>query len=239
MSDIENKIEDLWDQGDPQAFNQFEQEIKTKANDKDVNGCVTLAKFYYRFSLLHDEKSNTSKQYWVEGDKYAEDKTSWKKGEELINEALELIKNAHEMSPDSPQVLPYYSLIIYRKIRHCNMLTALPHMKSLLEINKKTLEIGKEDNPTAVLAYAIKELGRSPKMGGSPRNAINYFKKVLELDPNHAEGHFWFGRFYMSPDIKAQPKLALPYFEKATSLNPQNWLYRGNLEAFIKAFPSE
>jgi hypothetical protein len=43
----------------------------------------------------------------------------------------------------------------------------------------------------------------------------------------------------MSPDIKAQPKLALPYFEKATSLNPQNWLYRGNLEAFIKAFPSE
>jgi len=236
MGDIENKIEDLWDQGDPQAFNQFEQELKTKASDKDAAGCVTMARFYYRYSLLHDEKSNTAKQYWVEGDKYAEDKASWKKGEDLINTALDLIKKAAGLSPDSPQVLPYYSLIIYRKIRHCSMLSALPHMKGLLEINKKTLEKG-QDNPTAVLAYAIKELGRSSKMGGNPRNAINYFKKVLELNPNHAEGQFWFGRFYMHPDIRPQPKLAQPYFEKAASLNQRNWLYRENLEAFKKAFP--
>ena len=236
MSDIENKIEELWDQGDPQAFNQFEQELKSKASDKDAAGCVTMARFYYRFSLLHDEKSNTAKQYWVEGDKYAEDKASWKKGEDLINTALDLIKKADGLSPDSPQVLPYYSLIIYRKIRHCSMLSALPHMKGLLEINKKTLEKG-QDNPTAVLAYAIKELGRSSKMGGNPRNAINYFKKVLELNPDHAEGQFWFGRFYMHPDIRPQPKLAQPYFEKAASLNQRNWLYRENLEAFKKAFP--
>jgi tetratricopeptide (TPR) repeat protein len=236
MSDIENKIEELWDQGDPQAFNQFEQEIQSKASDKDADGCVTLARFYYRFSLLCDEKSNTLKQYWVEGDKYAEDTALWKKGEDLINRALDLIKKADGLSADSPKVLPYYSLIIYRKIRHCSMLTALPHMKGLLEINKKTLEKG-QDNPTAVLAYAIKEVGRSPKMGGNPRNAINYFKKVIELDPNHAEGHFWFGRFYMHPDIKSQPKLAQPFFEKAASLNQKNWLYRENLESFKKAFP--
>jgi len=116
------------------------------------------------------------------------------------------------------------------------MLSALPYMKGLLEINKKTLEKG-QDNPTAVLAYAIKELGRSSKMGGNPRNAINYFKKVLELNPDHAEGQFWFGRFYMHPDIRPQPKLAQPYFEKAASLNQKNWLYRENLEAFKKAFP--
>jgi tetratricopeptide (TPR) repeat protein len=74
-------------------------------------------------------------------------------------------------------------------------------------------------------------------MGGNPRNAINYFKKVIELDPNHAEGQFWFGRFYMHPDIRPQPKLAQPYFEKAAALNQKNWLYRENLEAFKKAFP--
>jgi len=236
MNELENKIEELWDAGDVEGFKQLEPEIKSKVSDADVDGCVLLARFYYRFSLLHDEKANTSRQYWYDLPKYAENEDLWKKGEELINKSLDLIKKADKLSPDSPKVLPYYSLIIYRKIRHCSMLSALPHMKSLLDINKKTLEIGK-DNPTAVLAFAIKELGRSPKMGGNPRNAINYFKKVLELDPNHAEGHFWFGRFYMHPDIKSQPKLASPYFEKAASLNPRNWLYKATAEEFKKANP--
>jgi tetratricopeptide (TPR) repeat protein len=236
MSGLEQKIEELWDQGEAQAFSQFEDEITSLTNDHDVLGCVLLARFYYRYSLLYDEKANTARQFWVEGDRYAEDKKAWNKGGELINKALDLIKKAYALSPDSPQVLPYYSLILYRTIRHCTMITALPHMKALLEINKKTLEKGPDD-PTAVLAFAIKELGRSPKMGGNPRNAIHYFRKVLELDAHHAEGHFWFGRFYMHPDIKPQPKLAMPYFEKATALNPHNWLYRENLEAFKKAFP--
>jgi tetratricopeptide (TPR) repeat protein len=236
MNELETKIEELWDTGDFEGFKQLEPEIRSKVNDTEVEGCVLLARFYYRFSLLYDEKANTSKQYWFDLPKYAENEDLWNKGEELINKSLELIKKADKLSPDSPKVLPYYSLIIYRKIRHCSMLTALPYMKSLLDINKKALEIGK-DNPTAVLAFAIKELGRSPKMGGNPRNAINYFKKVLELEPNHAEGYFWFGRFYMNPDIKLQPKLALPFFEKAASLNPKNWLYQATVEEFRKVFP--
>jgi tetratricopeptide (TPR) repeat protein len=188
MEELKKKIEELWDQGDINTFSQFEQEIKGKVSDKDVDGSLTLALFYYRYSLLYDEKANTAKQHWVEGPKFSENEELWDKGGKLIDKALDLI----EKGPN---------------------------------------------DPTAVLAYAIKELGRSPKMGGNPRNAINFFKKVIELDPNHAEGHFWFGRFYMHPDIKSQPKLALPYFEKAASLNPNNWLYRENIEQFKKAFP--
>ncbi len=236
MKDCAQVIEELWDRGDPQAFNQYEQEITARMRDEDAQDYVLAARFYYRYSLLHDEKANTAKQFWVEGNTYAADEELWNRGGELISQALDLIKKAYSFCPESPLVLPYYSLILYRKILHCTMMTALPYMKELLEINKKTLENG-QDNPTAVLAFAIKELGRSPKMGGNPRNAIQYFRKVLELDAQHAEGHFWFGRFYMHPNIKPQPKLALPYFEKAATLNPHNWLYRENLDAFKKAFP--
>jgi tetratricopeptide (TPR) repeat protein len=236
MEELKKIIEELWDQGDINTFSQFEQEIKGKVSDKDVDGSLTLALFYYRYSLLYDEKANTAKQHWVEGPKFSENEELWDKGGKLVDKALDLIKKALELSPDSPKVLPYYSMIVFRKIRHCNMLTALPYMKGFLDTSKKTLEKGPND-PTAVLAYAIKELGRSPKMGGNPRNAISHFKKAIELDPNNAEAHFWFGRFYMSPDIKAQPKLALPWFEKAAQLNPKNWLYKVTFEEFKKAFP--
>ncbi|HUT83404.1 MAG TPA: hypothetical protein VMX95_02050, partial [Thermodesulfobacteriota bacterium] len=94
MNELANKIEELWDAGDVEGFKQLEPEIKSKVSDSDVDGCVLLARFYYRFSLLHDEKANTSRQYWFDLPKYAENEDLWNKGEELINTSLDLIKKA-------------------------------------------------------------------------------------------------------------------------------------------------
>lgn len=233
----ETKIEDAWDRGDTKTLEQIIQELTLKVNDNNVEGLVLLARAYYRYSLFYDESANISNQHWFDNPKYFSlNETYWKKGEELIDKAFDIIKKADEKAPDSPKVLPYYSLITYRKIRHCSMITALPYMKGFLNLSKKTIEVCQND-PVAVLSKAIMELGRSPKMGGNPRNAYNYFQKVFQLNPDYAEAYFWFGRFYMSPDIKVQPNLALPNFEKAVSLNPQNWLYKITLEEFKKIYP--
>ena len=232
----ETRIEDAWDRGDAKAFDQIIQELTPKVSDTDIDGLLILASAYYRYSLFYDEMSNTSKQLWFEGPKLAGNEQYWDKGGELIDKALDLVKKADGIAKDSPKVLPHYSLITFRKIRHCNMITAMPYMKGFLELSKKTLEVA-GNNPVAILSCAIMTLGRSPKMGGNPRNAYPLFKKAVELDPNYAEAYFWFGRFYMSPDIKAQPKLALPCFEKAASLNPKSWLYKTTAEEFKKAFP--
>jgi tetratricopeptide (TPR) repeat protein len=236
---LKTKIEGAWDSGDFMAFENQEMELTSQVSDKDADGCLVLAKFYYRYSLLCEEKANTDKKHWLDGEKYAGDKAQWAKGGDMIDKAVEYVMKADEMSPENPKILPSYALIKYRKIRHCgNMACALLHMKSLLDITRLTIEKG-ENDADANLSYGIYMLSRSPKMGGNPREAINYLQRAIELDPNRAEGYFWCGKFFMSPNIKFQPKLARPNFEKAVALNPKNWLYKETLDELNKEYPPE
>jgi tetratricopeptide (TPR) repeat protein len=236
---LETKIEGTWDSGDFKAFENLEKELISQVSDKDADGCLVLAKFYYWYSMLYAEKANTDKKHWLDEEKYAGDKALWAKGGEMIDKSLDLIKKADEMSPGNTKILPYYAVIKYRKIRHCgNMVCAMLHMKSLLDVTRLTIEKGKND-ASANLAYGIYKLGRSQKMGGNPREAISYLQMVIKLDPNRADGYFWYGKFFMSPNIKFQPKLARPNFEKAVALNPKNWLYKETLEQFNKDYPPE
>ena len=70
---------------------------------------------------------------------------------------------------------------------------------------------------------------------GDISNAYTYFKKCIEIDPNHIRGNFDMGRYYYNKALKAEEagllgdeeikalfKDALPYLERSYKYNPQN-----------------
>ena len=102
------------------------------------------------------------------------------------------------------------------------------------------------DDATKIIDMAIAEYPNNAEyydlkgvlvenQSGDIDNAYIYFKKCLEIDPNHIRGNFDMGRYYYNKALKAEEagllsdeeikslfRDALPYLEKSYKYNPQN-----------------
>lgn len=98
------------------------------------------------------------------------------------SEALPLYTKAQTLQPDNTQC----------KLDYANTLNMMNRTQEALDIY---LELYKTlpRSPSIIynVAYTLKKLGRT-------QEALDYYHRVLELDPNHAEGHFGLGVAYLS-----------------------------------------
>ena len=102
------------------------------------------------------------------------------------------------------------------------------------------------DNATRVIDMAISEYPNNAEyydlkgvlvenQTGNIENSYEYFRKCLEIDPNHIRGNFDMGRYYYNIALKIEKDptasneeildkfaKAKPYMEKALAANPSN-----------------
>ncbi|MFH1427251.1 MAG: tetratricopeptide repeat protein [Patescibacteria group bacterium] len=75
------------------------------------------------------------------------------------------------------------------------------------------------------------ELGRAYYNLGETENAINFFNKVLEIDPLHANALYSLGLAY---ELIGEDKEALIYFKKVLDMNPDNFDLQKKVEELGK-----
>lgn len=112
------------------------------------------------------------------------------------------------------------------------------------ELAIKTLETAIERSPSNVQLYDV--MGKLHENAGREDEALSYFKKALEIDPEYGEANYDLGRVYYNKavtlksgenidkesDAKATEyfHLALPYLEKAYEKDPdQTYYLLGNI----------
>ncbi len=164
-----------------------------KSYRKALEISPTYAKAYFMLGALHKEQNKLEEAVIELGKALELDpnyfdaylyKARIHTDTRQYKEAIQLFTKAMSLQPDNTQC----------KLDYANTLNMMNRTQEALDLYfelYKTLT----HSPSIIynIAYTLKKLGRT-------QEAFQYYHRVLELDPNHAEGHFGLGVAYLSAE---------------------------------------
>ena len=124
----------------------------------------------------------------------------------LWREAIKKAEEAARLDPNAPEVWRLLAEIY----------TKTGWWIKAAEAWERYLELGGAASP-AELAEVYKNLGYLAYQRGDLEEAISWYKKALQVNPEDAEAAAWLGRIYLE---LGDPRSALPYWELAARLEP-------------------
>jgi protein O-mannosyl-transferase len=83
-------------------------------------------------------------------------------------------------------------------------------------------------------SQALNNLGDVYMRLGSPADAVRYFEKAVEMNPDSSIGYHNLGAAYKR---SGRPDVAVEYYRKALELNPHSWKTRKALESIQQEMP--
>ena len=124
----------------------------------------------------------------------------------LWREAIRLGEEAARLDPEAPEVWRFLAEVY----------TETGWWIRAAEAWQRYLEKGGAKTP-AELAGVYRNLGYLAYERGAFEEAIAWYRKALEANPEDAEAAAWLGRIHLE---LGRPKDALPFWEKAVALDP-------------------
>lgn len=152
----------------------------------------------------------------------------WKRTEQKLEDAITFAQRGIDLVGDSDLLYGIMSTA-YLYFSHFAIRTDAFYEEKAYEYATKSLAL----NPNSVQAYFT--LAEIEHKKGNIQQAVNKFKKILQLDPNHTDAMVWLMVAYI---IAGRPEAAIPISERLIQVDPLS-MYGYQMQGDIKFYSGQ
>jgi tetratricopeptide (TPR) repeat protein len=151
-----------------------------------------------------------------------------KKAKEMIDEAIESLKESISLKEDFAESHSYLGFIYGRKIGLGGPMEGILFAPIVTKEHKRAFQLD-PDNPVVLVNLGLHYLYTPRQWGGNKKKSEACFKKAKEVASRFADSYIWLGVLY---DKEGKEKDAIEMYQKALQIDPDNKLARSQLAKY-------
>jgi tetratricopeptide (TPR) repeat protein len=193
-------LEKARDAQDRASLDKFVEQLSASAQ-KQANDAAIL----YKLALANSYLSEVALE--------ARDKNQ---AHSAADAGMAAAERAVAMKPDSSEYHRVLGVLCGQEVSSLPVMSALKYGRCALDEVNKALQIDPKSSIN-FLSHGVGNYYLPPAFGGGIELALKDFQKAIELDPQSAEAHLWFGMTLRKVNRNVE---ARKEFQKAVELNP-------------------